>query len=215
MTNDNTRNEMDNEAIETEEVRPCLSRRHFLMSSSGAAVTSVLLSSCSPDSENGSGGGETGETSEGGAASGQEAEVASYPRKKVASVKDLATDKPITVNYPFDDLNSLCFLVKLGVPAGAGVGADSDIVAYSTLCTHMGGDFSNTDETYLKDHKLVGPCPLHLTTFDLRRHGMVVAGHATESLPQIVLEVEGDDVYATGVMGLIYGKRSNLDKSDI
>ena len=34
---------------------------------------------------------------------------------------------------------------------------------------------------------------------------MVVSGHATESLPQIVLEINGDDIYAVGVMGLVYG----------
>ena len=38
-----------------------------------------------------------------------------------------------------------------------------------------------------------------------------MSGHATESLPQVVLEVEGDDVYATGILGLIYGKRNSLD----
>jgi arsenite oxidase small subunit len=40
---------------------------------------------------------------------------------------------------------------------------------------------------------------------------MVVAGHATESLPQVVLEVEGGDIYAKGILGLVYGKRDNLD----
>ena len=34
---------------------------------------------------------------------------------------------------------------------------------------------------------------------------MVISGHGTESLPQIVLEVQGDDIYAVGVMGLVYG----------
>jgi arsenite oxidase small subunit len=50
-----------------------------------------------------------------------------------------------------------------------------------------------------------------MTTFDMTRHGMVVAGHATESLPQVVLEVRGDTIYATGILGLVYGKRNNLD----
>lgn len=57
---------------------------------------------------------------------------------------------------------------------------------------------------------MFGPCPIHLTTFDLTRHGMVVSGHATESLPQIVLETEGDDIYAVGVMGLLHNYASNL-----
>jgi arsenite oxidase small subunit len=59
--------------------------------------------------------------------------------------------------------------------------------------------------TYKDAYQALGPCPLHLTTFDLTRHGMVISGHATESLPQIVLEVQGDDIYAVGVQGLVYG----------
>ena len=98
-------------------------------------------------------------------------------------------------------------LVKLGTAAGGGVGVDNDIVAFSTLCTHMGGPM---DGTYNKIHKGLGPCPLHLTTFDLTRHGIMIGGHATESLPQVMLEVEGDAIYAVGVMGLIYGRASNL-----
>ena len=176
--------------------RPCMSRRRFLLASSGATVTSILLAA--PFSKNGI---------------GQElmAEVATYEKKKVASVKDLKLDTPVPIFYPFDasDLNSLSFIVKLGVPASGGVGPNSDIVAFNSLCTHVGGDLSATDKTYLKEHKILGPCPLHLTTFDLRRHGMVVAGHATQSLPQVVLEADGDDVYATGILGLIYGKHDS------
>jgi len=39
---------------------------------------------------------------------------------------------------------------------------------------------------------------------------MVISGHATESLVQIVLELDGDDVYATGVLGLVYGTFDSL-----
>jgi arsenite oxidase small subunit len=56
---------------------------------------------------------------------------------------------------------------------------------------------------------VLGPCPLHLSTFDLTKHGMIVSGHAVESLPQIVLEIDGDDIVATGVMGLFYGYSQN------
>jgi arsenite oxidase small subunit len=38
---------------------------------------------------------------------------------------------------------------------------------------------------------------------------MVVSGHATQGLPQIILELEGDDIMATGVMGLIFGYHDN------
>ena len=178
--------------------RPCLSRRRFLLASGGATVTTLFLAS---------------QFSKTGIGEELLAEVAEFERKKVAPLSDLKVDTPVPVFYPFDatDLNSLSFIVKLGVPAGGGVGPNSDIVAFNTLCTHVGGDLSGTDRTYLKEHKILGPCPLHLTTFDLRRHGMVVAGHATQSLPQVVLKVDDDDVYATGILGLIYGKRDNAD----
>ncbi|HAH02844.1 MAG TPA: arsenate reductase (azurin) small subunit, partial [Vibrio sp.] len=48
------------------------------------------------------------------------------------------------------------------------------------------------------------------STFDLRRHGIMVSGQAFESLPQVLLELEGDDIYAVGVMGLIFGRMENL-----
>ena len=93
-------------------------------------------------------------------------------------------------------------LVRLGVPAGAGVGPGADIVAFNLRCTHMGGDLTRT---LRRGQQLLGPCPEHLTTFDLTRHGMVTSGSATEALPQIVLETQGDEVFAVGVMGLVYG----------
>ena len=52
-----------------------------------------------------------------------------------------------------------------------------------------------------------------MTTFDLTRHGMVVSGHATESLPQIVLEIVGDDIFAVGAQGLIYGYSANVGRA--
>jgi len=51
---------------------------------------------------------------------------------------------------------------------------------------------------------------LHLSERYRRRHEFLLsAGHATASLPQIVLELDGDDIIATGVMGLFYGHNRN------
>jgi arsenite oxidase small subunit len=125
----------------------------------------------------------------------------------IGKVSRLKVDVPQFIQYPWKDAFSGCTLVKLGVPAGGGVGPNRDIVAFNNLCTHMGGPLQGT---YKGKYKVLGPCPFHLTTFDLTRHGIVAAGQATESLPQVVLEVRGDDIYATGVMGLIYGYHSNL-----
>jgi len=60
------------------------------------------------------------------------------------------------------------------------------------------------------EYNVLGLCACHFTTFDLTHRGMVVLGQATENLPQVVLEVEGDDIVAVSVMGIIYGYRNNL-----
>jgi arsenite oxidase small subunit len=169
--------------------RRCLSRRAFLLSG-GTAVTVMTLGGFSD-----------------AFGRGAALQVASYPRRRIGRLSQLTADQPVTFTYPWNDFNSTNILVKLGVPAGGGVGPDHDTVAFSTLCTHMGGPLGGQ---YRGQWKILGPCPLHLTTFDLTKHGMVAAGQATESLPQIVLEVRGDDIWATGVMGLIFGYHSNL-----
>ncbi|HRP94868.1 MAG TPA: arsenate reductase (azurin) small subunit [Rhodocyclaceae bacterium] len=166
------------------EGRACMSRRSFLLSG-GALITLAALP--------------------GGALAALQALKSDYPAVKVAGLSQLKLGEPIPFNYPYDDVRNI--IVKLGVPAGGGIGPDQDIVAFNQQCTHQGGPL---DGTFKREHQILGPCPLHLTTFDLTRHGMIVSGHATESLPQIVLELRGDDIYATGVLGLIYGYSANL-----
>ncbi len=129
-------------------------------------------------------------------------EVKEHERIRIASLDDVRLDEEFPFQYPSDDPFATNVLVKLGEEAGGGVGPDKDIVAFHQLCTHMGGPLVGT---YKKEHKVLGPCPFHLTTFDLTRHGMVVSGHATESLPQVILEVEENEIYAKGFMGLLYG----------
>lgn len=125
---------------------------------------------------------------------------ASYPKMKIGNLSALKKGVPVEFAYPYPDVNNI--LVKLGTKAGGGVGPEQDVVAFNQQCTHMGGPLQGT---YKDAYQALGPCPLHLTTFDLTRHGMVISGHATESLPQIVLELQGDDIYAVGVLGLVYG----------
>lgn len=134
------------------------------------------------------------------------AKVAGYPEQTIGSVRALADHAPTTFLYPFDHPHCSSMLVKLGTPAGGGVGPNSDIVAFNQLCTHQGGLLEGQ---YQSEYRVLGPCPIHLTTFDLARHGMVVSGHATQGLPQVLLRIEGDAIIATGVMGLIYGYSDN------
>ena len=170
-------------------LNPCLSRRAFLVGTGAAAATTIFLT-----------------TIPGLKGKAVAAEMVSYPKIKIGKLSALKNDAPLPFSYPDKGPNSLNMLIKLGEPAGGGIGPQRDVVAFSTLCTHMGGPVTS----YLKVEKVLGPCPFHQSTFDLTRHGIVICGHATESLPQVLLELESDDIYAVGMIGLIYGRYDNL-----
>ncbi|RMA42283.1 arsenate reductase (azurin) small subunit [Rhodophyticola porphyridii] len=138
-------------------------------------------------------------------AGAQQLVSSSYVRTVVGKVSELVPGEATTFLYPNDDVENV--LVMLGEEAGGGVGEGRNIVAFNTICPHMGGYMGAAD--FHAEHSVLGPCPLHLSTFDLTKHGMIVSGHAVESLPQIVLEIDGDDIVATGVMGLFYGYNQN------
>lgn len=168
----------------------CISRRKFFFGS-GAAIAGTILLPALPGMQG----------------KALAAQLMRYPKMPIGKLKSLRPGTPIKFNYPDTFRNSNSLLVKLGEPAGGGIGPERDVVAFNTLCTHMGG---NMGMTFNEKHSALGPCPFHQTSFDLTRHGMVIAGHATESLPQVLLELDGDDIYAVGLIGLIYGRHDNL-----
>ena len=133
--------------------------------------------------------------------------VATYPRKFITTFSSLIVDEPVDFTYPDEGEYSESMLVRLGTRAGGGIGPEQDVVAFNYTCTHQGGPLH---DTYKPRDKALGPCPLHLTTFDLVRHGIFISGQAYQSLPQVLLELDGDDIYATGMFGLIYGRFDNL-----
>ncbi len=133
--------------------------------------------------------------------------VATYPRKFITKLSSLKVDEPFDFEYPDEGQYAESILVKLGTEAGGGLGPDKDVVAFNYTCTHQGGSLQGT---YQAPDKALGPCPLHLTTFDLTRHGIFISGQAYQSLPQVLLELDGDDIYAVGMFGLIYGRFDNL-----
>lgn len=135
------------------------------------------------------------------------AAVATYPRKFIVKLSELKQDVPVNFTYPDEGAYAESMLVKLGVPAGGGIGPDKDVVAYNYTCTHQGGPLSGT---YKPADKALGPCPLHLSTYDLTRHGILISGQAYQSLPQVLLELDGDDIYAVGIFGLMFGRFDNL-----
>ncbi|QBF32516.1 arsenate reductase (azurin) small subunit [Thalassococcus sp. S3] len=135
------------------------------------------------------------------------AAISTYPRKRVGKLSELQVDEPFDFEYPDEGQYAESILVKLGREAGGGIGPDKDVVAFNYTCTHQGGPLQGT---YQAADKALGPCPLHLTTFDLTRHGIFISGQAYQSLPQVLLELDGDDIYAVGMFGLIYGRFDNL-----
>ena len=136
-----------------------------------------------------------------------QAKIALYPRKKIGLLSKLKTGEPVEFRYPWDHANCGSVLLKLGREAAGGVGPDKDMVAFNGLCPHMGWDIPA--KKFFADPGIAGPCPGHWTTFDLTRYGMVVSGHATQGLPQVMLELDKDDIFATGVLGLIFGFHDN------
>jgi arsenite oxidase small subunit len=129
-----------------------------------------------------------------------------YPRVKVASLSDLSSG---AFNAAYPDKTSLIQLIKLGEKAVGGVGPDEDIVAYSGLCSHMGCPL-----VYDAEQKIL-QCPCHYSHFDAAADAMLINGPATQHLPRITLEVDGQDVYAVGVQGLIYGRPHNLSLTEL
>jgi arsenite oxidase small subunit len=136
--------------------------------------------------------------------------VTAHPRVKVATLSELSDGDVIDFKYPSEQ--SAVSLVKLGRRADGGIGPDGDVVAFGTDCTHMGCPLAGT---FKVEYGILGPCGCHFTTFDLGRRGSVVLGQATENLPQILLDLDGDDIYAVGTLGILYGFRDNLADAPI
>ncbi|WP_281195073.1 arsenate reductase (azurin) small subunit [Halorubrum sp. F4] len=128
-----------------------------------------------------------------------------YPRVRVGSVDELSDGDVETFSYPLDGTEN--FLTRIGGEAWGGVGSDGRIVAFSGICTHMGCPVQGQVKPA---QEMAGPCSCHYTSFDLSKGGLVVSGAATTDLPQVRLDVEDGDIYATGIDGLVYGYRNNL-----
>jgi arsenite oxidase small subunit len=126
-----------------------------------------------------------------------------YPRVRLANVRDLRPGEPLTRQY----LNFRVWVVKLGERAVGGIGPDGDVVAFIPICTHMGGALA------FDRNNNCAVCPIHYTQFDLTRGGKVVSGHATQFLPQVMLEFDErtGDIYAVGINQLVYGRVKNIE----
>jgi arsenite oxidase small subunit len=164
--------------------RAGISRRHFLAIAGigGTAVVAGGLAACQTNAPQ----------------AGQSA----FPATTLAKLTDLKVGQVTQAKYPDD--KSPVMLLKLGQRVPDGVGPDGDVVAYSSICTHLGCSVAWTPDTKVLS------CPCHFSSFDPARGGIMVMGQATANLPQLILKISGGDVVATGMRGLIWGRQTNL-----
>jgi arsenite oxidase small subunit len=126
-----------------------------------------------------------------------------YPSNRLGNVRDLKVDEPLRVSYPDNDAPGV--LLKLGKRVPTGVGADGDIVGFSTICPHKGFPLSYSKS----DHTL--NCPGHYSRFDCDAGGQQIWGQATQNLPQYMLRIDANgDIHAEGLDELLYGRLSNV-----
>ena len=104
---------------------------------------------------------------------------------------------------PSDDNESSAeaFLLRVHekVPGSkSGAGIRGCFIGFGNACTHMGcllatessGNVSYKEPSGSAGQSIVlGPCPCHGTSFDLTREGLVILGPATQSLPQLELDI--------------------------
>jgi arsenite oxidase small subunit len=126
-----------------------------------------------------------------------------YPSNRLGNIRDLKVNEPLNVSYP--DADAPGVLLKFGKQVPGGVGAEGDIVGFSTTCPHKGFPLN-----YIAADRTLS-CPGHYSRFDCEAGGQQIWGQATQNLPQYVLRVDDKgDIYAEGVDELLYGRLSNV-----
>lgn len=88
--------------------------------------------------------------------------------------------------------------------AVGGVGAAKNVVAFSSLCPHMGCPVSYKGGRFV--------CGCHYSMFDAAKNGQTYQGLASQWLAQVRLRIDNasGNIYAEGIDGLVYGRISNL-----
>ena len=101
--------------------------------------------------------------------------------QRIASRGDLAVGASLVFDYPA--AHDSCILVRV---------ADAEFVAFGQKCTHL------SCAVIPKPAEGIFHCPCHEGSFDLRS-GRVLAGPPPRPLPRVILQIIGDDIYATGL----------------
>jgi arsenite oxidase small subunit len=123
----------------------------------------------------------------------------------VANVNTMTDNQYLTFYYPLDNEPNL--IMKLGVPVEYGVGPDSDIVAFSDICQHLGCNpgFVPKGQSPLANPSYVAPeavmyCPCHGSIYDVTDDAKVIGGPAPYPVPRVILSVDSSgNIHATGM----------------
>jgi nitrite reductase/ring-hydroxylating ferredoxin subunit len=107
--------------------------------------------------------------------------AAQMPRALVATASAVPSGGSALFRYPTED--DPCILVRR---------LDGQLVAYSSVCTHL------SCAVIHEQKKNTLYCPCHNGYFTVAE-GRPYAGPPTRPLPRILLELEGDQIYAVGV----------------
>lgn len=101
--------------------------------------------------------------------------------RRIGNVADIPVGSALTFTYP--DPTDRCVLIR----------PDADtLVAYSQQCTHL----SCAVIPQAERNRLV--CPCHEGAFDLRS-GRPIAGPPNRPLTKVILDVRGEQIYASGI----------------
>lgn len=128
-----------------------------------------------------------------------------FPKVLVANVSSLVVNKPVSFNYPLDTEPNL--LIKVGQTAQGGVGPDSDIVAFSNICQHLGciydflppGGTPPCEGSYTATQAM-GYCCCHGSQYNFLEGAKVIGGPAPRPVPMVQLEIDSSgNIYATGM----------------
>jgi nitrite reductase/ring-hydroxylating ferredoxin subunit len=103
------------------------------------------------------------------------------PLKKIATARDIPVGGAVTFVYPRETDRCVLIHPEQGV-----------LLAYSQQCTHLSCAVIPQPE-----HDRLF-CPCHEGAFDLRS-GRPIAGPPDRPLARIVLDVRGEDIYASGI----------------
>ena len=127
---------------------------------------------------------------------------AGLPKLALGHVDELEPGDSRPFAYP--DAASPCVLARLRESVEGGAGPSQDIVAFHTLCPHMGCPLPPS----VDDRGIIGPCHCHFSCFDARSAGAQIQGVAAQGLARVRLEVHDGTIYAVGFDGMPFGRTS-------